>query len=70
MIMGIPDDLVAAVDADASRKGVPRDKYPRRTLARAPVHVPGSITTAADLSRFSWMFTDLADDDAMGRAWS
>ncbi len=70
LIRDVPDDVVAAIDADAGRQGLSRSEYLRRTLAQAAAHVPGSIATVEDLSRFSRTFADLADDDLMRGAWS
>jgi len=70
LIRDVPEEVVAAIDADAGRQGLSRSEYLRRTLAQVAAHVPGSVATVEDLSRFSRMFADLADDDVMGRAWS
>lgn len=70
LIRDVPDDVVAAIDADAGRQGLSRSEYLRRALAQAAAHVPGSVATVEDLFRFSSTFADLADDDVMGRAWS
>jgi hypothetical protein len=70
LIRDVPDEVVAAIDADAGRQGLSRTEYLRRTLAQAAARVPGSVATVEDLSRFSRTFSDLADEDVMGGAWS
>lgn len=67
LIRDVPDDVVAAIDADAGRLGLSRSEYLRRTLARAAV-APG-VVTVDDLLRFGSLFADLADDDVMRQAW-
>jgi hypothetical protein len=36
LIRGVPDDVVAAIDAKAQRAGLSRTEYLRRTLSREP----------------------------------
>jgi plasmid stability protein len=67
LIRDVPDDVVAAVDAKASRLGLSRSEYVRRTLATELV--AGQAVTVRDLSWFADRFTDLADPDVMGQAW-
>jgi hypothetical protein len=67
LIRDVPDDIVAAIDANASRLGLSRSEYLRRTLAHA-AHKPGAATLD-DLKRFEDTFADLADDDVMRKAW-
>jgi hypothetical protein len=68
LIRDVPDDVIAAVDANAGRLGLSRSEYVRRRLAQdaAP---PGSKVSVADLARFAERFGDLADPDVMSRAW-
>ena len=70
LIPDVPDDVVAAIDADAGRQGLSRSEYLRRTLAQAAGYVPDDSVTVHDLSRISNTFADLADDDVIGQAWS
>ena len=63
----MPDDVVAAIDANASRLGLSRSEYLRRTLAQA-AHQHGAVSVK-DLTRFERTFADLADDDLMRQAW-
>jgi hypothetical protein len=68
LIRDVPEDVVAAIDADASRLGLSRSEYLRRTLARAARETAGSMTVS-DLELFESTFADLADDDVMRQAW-
>ena len=68
LIRDVPDDVAAAVDAHASRLGLSRSEYVRRRLAQDAA-VQESAVTVADLAAFTDLFGDLADPDAMSRAW-
>lgn len=68
LIRDVPDEVIAAVDAHASRLGLSRSEYVRRRLAQDAA-VPGSAVSVQDLTRFAEMFGDLADPDVMSRAW-
>lgn len=68
LIRDVPDDVVAAIDADAGRLGLSRSEYLRRTLARAAIRPSGAVTVD-DLVRFESVFADLADDEVMRQAW-
>jgi len=68
LIRDVPDDVVAAIDANASHLGLSRTEYLRRTLARA-AHRPTAVTVD-QLRRFGNTFADLADDDLMRQAWT
>lgn len=65
LIRDVPDDVVAAVDARASRLGLSRSEYVRRCLVRDAA-VYGSAVTVQDLARD---FGDLSDPDIMSAAW-
>jgi hypothetical protein len=67
LIRGIPDEVVAGVDARASRLGISRSEYIRRRLAQDVA--AGQAVTANDLARFADMFGDLSDPDLMSQAW-
>lgn len=67
LIRDVPDDVVAAIDAQASRLGLSRSEYVRRRLAQDAA-VQESAVTVADLTTFSETFGDLADPDVMSRA--
>jgi hypothetical protein len=68
LIRDVPDDVIAAVDAHASRLRLSRSEYLRRRLAQDAA-VPGSAVSVQDLARFAEVFGDLADPDVMSRAW-
>ena len=69
LIRDVPDEVVAAIDADAGRLGLSRSEYLRRTLAQAATRTSGAVITVDDLRRFETLFADLADDDVMRQAW-
>lgn len=68
LIRDMPDEVVAALDAEATRLGLSRTEFLRRTLTQASMKSDKSVTVA-DLSRFSETFSDLADPDIMAEAW-
>src|SRR6202046_813724 len=67
LIRDVPDDVIAAVDARASRLGLSRSEYVRRRLAQDAA--AGQAVTTQDLARFADVFADLSDPDVMSRAW-
>jgi Ribbon-helix-helix protein, copG family len=67
LIRDVPDDVVAAIDANAGRLGLSRTEYLRRALAHA-AHRPATVTVD-QLRRFGSTFSGLADDDLMRQAW-
>jgi hypothetical protein len=67
LIRDVPDDVIAAVDARASRLGLSRSEYVRRRLAQDAA--AGQAVTTQDLARFADVFADLGDPDVMSRAW-
>lgn len=69
LIRDVPEDVVAAIDAGASKLGLSRSEYLRRTLTQVAAAKPGGTVTVDDLVRFGHVFADLADDDVMQRAW-
>jgi hypothetical protein len=68
VIRDVPDDVIAALDNHASRLGLSRGEYLRRRLAQDAATSDGPVEVA-DLTRFARTFGDLADPDAMSRAW-
>jgi plasmid stability protein len=68
LIRDVPDDVIAAVDARASRLGLSRSEYVRRRLAQDAAAADQAVTTQ-DLARFADVFADLSDPDVMSRAW-
>jgi hypothetical protein len=68
LIRDVPDEVLAAIDAEARRLGVSRSEYLRRTLASGVPAARGRVTVA-DLQRTAEVHADLADDEVMRRAW-
>jgi hypothetical protein len=68
LIRDVPDEVIAAVDAHATRLGLSRSEYVRRRLAQDAA-VTESPVTVADLVGFTSTFGDLADPDVMSQAW-
>ncbi len=68
LIRDVPDEVIAAVDAQASRLGLSRSEYVRRRLAQ-DVAAAARPVTPQDLARFADEFADLGDPDVMSRAW-
>lgn len=69
LIRDVPDDVLAAIDAKATRAGLSRSEYLRRTLSREG-DVSEAEVTVESLARFGETFSDLADPDVMDDAWS
>ncbi|GAA1826281.1 type II toxin-antitoxin system antitoxin VapB2 [Luedemannella flava] len=59
---------MAAIDADASRQGLSCSEYLRRTLTEVARDTQVAVTVE-DLTRFSTVFSDLADENVMRQAW-
>jgi plasmid stability protein len=68
LIRDVPDEVIAAVDARASRLGLSRSEYVRRRLAQDAVSAGAAVTTQ-DLVQFAEVFSDLDDPDVMSQAW-
>ncbi len=68
LIRDVPDDVVAAIDADAVRHGLSRTEYLRRSLWQVAYRAHDTVEVA-DLARFEVTFADLADEDVMRDAW-
>jgi hypothetical protein len=68
LIRDLPDEVIAAVDALASRLGLSRSEYVRRRLAQDAA-TAGTIVSTQDLERFAELFGDLDDPSVMSRAW-
>lgn len=68
LIRDIPEDVLRAIDARATRLGLSRSAYLRRKLAQEAAQ---SLTVGVDdLTRFAESFADLADADIMREAWA
>jgi hypothetical protein len=65
LIRDVPDDVIAALDANALRAGVTRAEYLRRVLAEQQ----GPAVTRDHLNRFVERTADLADPEVMAAAW-
>jgi plasmid stability protein len=68
LIRDLPDNVVAALDAQAERLGISRSEYVRRRLTQDAATSAPAVSTA-DLARFAETFADLDDPDVMSRAW-
>ena len=68
LVRDVPDDVVAALDARASRLGLSRSEYLRRRLAQEAVTSPLPVTVE-HLTASAETFADLADDEVMKGAW-
>ena len=69
LIRDIPDDVVAAIDANAQRLGLSRTEYLRRNLAREIAETSTQVTVE-HLAEFADTFADLGDHDVMSGAWN
>ena len=68
LVRDVPEDVVAALDARASRLGLSRSEYLRRRLAQEAVSSPRAVTVE-HLTAFAETFADLADGEVMKGAW-
>lgn len=69
LIRDLPDDVVAAIDAQARRAGISRSEYLRRTLERERARHAAPVTID-HLARIAILAEDLDDSEVMGGAWS
>jgi plasmid stability protein len=68
LIRGVPDDVLAGLDARAARLGLSRVEYIRRRLAQ-DASATGLPVSVEDLRGFATEFADLSDPSIMGGAW-
>ncbi len=68
LIRGVPDDVVAALEAQAKRLGLSRTEYLRRQMVRVASTSDEAVTVHA-LQRFAETFAELGDPEMMRRAW-
>lgn len=68
LVRDVPDEVVAALDARASRLGLSRSEYLRRRLAQEAALDPQPVTVE-HLTTFAQTFADLADGEVMKGAW-
>ena len=66
LIRGVPDEVLASIDARAQRMGVSRVEYIRRRLA---MEAGNSVVSVDDLRQLSEVCADLADKSIMDQAW-
>ena len=64
-IRDVPDEVLAALDANAQRAGVTRAEYLRRVLAEQQK----PAVTRDHLNRFAERTADLGDPEVMEAAW-
>lgn len=69
LIRDVPEDVLAAIDANAKRLGLSRTAYLRRALERERSSRSGPVTIE-DLERVSLLAADLDDPSVMFDAWS
>jgi Ribbon-helix-helix protein, copG family len=65
LIRDVPDDVVAALDANAKRTGQTRAEYLRRLLTDQQ----GPALTRDQLNRFAERTADLGNPEVMAAAW-
>ncbi len=65
LIRDVPDEVVAALDANAQRTGQTRAEYLRRLLADQQ----GPALTREQLKRFAERTADLANAEILAAAW-
>lgn len=68
LIRDVPESVLAAVDAHASRLGLSRAEYIRRRLA-ADAATSVATVSVADLRSLADLTADLEDPQVMGAAW-
>ncbi|WP_125776497.1 antitoxin [Antribacter gilvus] len=68
LIRDVPDEVVRAIDAQASHLGLSRTEYLRRRLAQDVRRGRGSLSVD-DLRRTADAFADALDPDVMDAAW-
>jgi hypothetical protein len=69
LIRDLPDNVLAAIDANARRLGLSRNEYLRRHLA-GEINSQRAQVTVEDLQRSAEVFADIDDPDVMANAWS
>jgi plasmid stability protein len=68
LVRDVPEEVVAALDARASRLGLSRSEYLRRRLAQEALDGPQPVTVE-HLVAFAETFADLTDVEVMKGAW-
>ncbi len=67
LIRNVPDDVVAAVDANANRAELSRVEYLRRLLERECTRAPE--VTVEDFRRLAEVCADAKDPEFIASAW-
>jgi Ribbon-helix-helix protein, copG family len=68
LVRDAPEEVVAALDAQAARLGISRTEYLRRRLAEAAAQAAGSVTVE-DLRATAEFFRDAQNPDVIREAW-
>ena len=68
LVRDVPDEVLAALDACATRLGLSRSEYLRRRLAQ-DIAAPEAPVSVDDLGDFAAAFADLGDLEVMSQAW-
>jgi hypothetical protein len=68
LVRDVPDDVVAALDAHASRMGLSRNEYLRRLLDQDAIANTQPVTVE-HLTAFADTFADLTDPEVMKGVW-
>ena len=68
LVRDVPDEVITALDARASRLGLSRSEFLRRRLAQEALNSPQPVT-AEHLAAFAETFADLGDPEVMKGAW-
>ena len=69
LIRGVPDEVLAAIDAKAKRVGLSRTEYLRRVLERERVTDTGPVSVD-QLRLVATLAEDLDDPAVMSGAWA
>ena len=68
LIRGVPDDVVAAIEAKAKRLGLSRTEYLRRQMVRVASTADEPVSVES-LRQFARTFADHGDPEVMRGAW-
>jgi plasmid stability protein len=68
LIRDVPENVIAALDARATRLGLSRGEYARRCMTQDAARDISPVSSA-DLTRFADVFSDLGDRNVISRAW-
>lgn len=69
LIRNLDEDDVSRLDKRASRLGLSRNEFIRRTLSRE-AHIGEQTITKEDWERFADLASDMLSEDFERRAWS